>query len=51
MLVGGGEALWRNLAALCNVCWKEEFVTSGWMEGIVIPFNDWGDKCDIRGRP
>ena len=47
MLVGGGEILWRNLTALFNVCWKEEFVPFDWMEGIVIPLHKGGDKCDI----
>ena len=26
MLLGGGEMLWQNLAALLNVCWEEEFI-------------------------
>ena len=39
MLAGEGEVLWRKLTALFNVCWKEEFVPSGSIEGIMMPLH------------
>ena len=47
MLLGGGEMLWQNLAALLNVCWEEEFIPVDWMDGIVVPLHKGGDSCDI----
>ena len=47
MLLGGGEMLWHNLAALLNVCWEEEFIPVDWMDGIVVPLHKGGDNCDI----
>ena len=42
MLLGGGEMLWQNLAALLNVCWEEEFIPVDWMDGIVVPLHKGG---------
>ena len=42
MLLGGGEMLWQNLAALLNVCWEEEFIPVDWINGIVVPLHKGG---------
>ena len=39
MLLGGGEMLWHNLAALLNVCWEEELIPVDWLDGIVVPLH------------
>ena len=49
MLLGGGEMLWHNLAALFNVCRGEEFIPVDWLDGTVhvVPLHKGGDSCDI----
>ena len=47
MLLGGGEMLWHNLAALLNDCWEAEFIPVDWMDCIVVPLHKGGNYREI----